>query len=82
MDGLIHWPPKFNPVYDEPEWHVCAASLEDRMERFAADAVEHERLAAASEDEAMADSHSELAEGSWREYRRLKQELNDLEGGW
>lgn len=80
MDALLHYPLPYNPHYEaeDDEW----ADLTDRMERFAADAVMHERLAAASGDEAVADAHSELADGSWREYRRLKQELNDLEGGF
>lgn len=62
MDGLVHWPTPYNPYYEAENDEL--RDLEDRMERFAADAVMHERLAAASGDEAVADAHSELADGT------------------
>lgn len=80
MDSLLHYPLPYNPYYEAENDEL--RDLELRMERFAADAVLNERRAAMSEDEAMADAYSALAEGSWREFRRLKDELNDLEGGW
>ncbi len=85
MDALLHWPPPENPHYQRECDDIDAWDLDRRMELADREAKRLHSLAVEADEAGRADDAERLLnqrDAAEREWKRLSNELADLDGGF
>lgn len=83
--GFLHWPPADNPNYERERDDISAGGLEHDMDVVDREAKRLHSLAVAADCEGRTDDAERLLnqrDAAEREWKRLSNELADLEGGF
>lgn len=82
---FIHWPPSENPNYEQERDDISAWGLEHRMDVVDREARRFQSLAVAADEDGRTDDAERLLnqrDAAEREWKRLSNELADLDGGF